>query len=216
MLVEIWSDIACPWCYLGRGRFQRALEQFEHADEVEVVWRSFELDPSAPATREGGMSELLAAKYGMPVQQARELNQQMTDRAAAEGIAMDFTIARPGNTFDGHRLVHLAASHGLGDAMKGRLFAAYFGEGERIGDHATLRRLALEVGLPADEVDALLAGDRFADEVRADEALAQQLQISGVPFFAVDRQIGASGAQEPAVLLDMLREIKRREQAPAG
>jgi predicted DsbA family dithiol-disulfide isomerase len=208
--VEIWSDIACPWCYVGKRRFESALEQFEHRDEVEVTWRSFELDPEAPAAREGDHTAHLAAKYGTSVEQAQAMHDRMTETAAAEGLAFQFDQVRSGNTFDAHRLTHLAASHGLQDAMKERLMRAYLEEGELISDHATLRRLAEEVGLPADEVAELLATDQHADAVRADEATARSLGISAVPFFVADRTLGAAGAQDPEVLVGMLREAWER------
>src|SRR3954454_5597620 len=201
MQIGIWSDIACPWCYVGKRRFEAALEQFEHRDEVEVTWRSFELDPEAPAAREGDHTAHLAAKYGTSVDQAQAMHDRMTETAAAEGLAFRFDQVRSGNTFDAHRLTHLAASHGLQDAMKERLMRAYLEEGQLISDHATLRRLAGEVGLPADEVADALATDAFAAAVRGDEATAHALGISAVPFFVADRAIGASGAQPAEVLL---------------
>jgi predicted DsbA family dithiol-disulfide isomerase len=203
--IEIWSDVACPWCYVGKRRFEAALSQFEHADEVDVVWRSFELDPSAPAEREGDRAEHLASKYGMSVERARELEQQMTETAAAAGLDFRFDIARAGNTFDAHRLVHLADAHGLQAAMKERLLRAYFSEGELISDHETLLRLGTDVGLPEDEVRETLAGDRYADAVREDEKTATGLGISAVPTFVIDRTLGASGAHPPDELLGLLR-----------
>jgi predicted DsbA family dithiol-disulfide isomerase len=204
--VEIWSDIACPWCYVGKRRFEAALAGFEHRDEVKVTWRSFELDPGAPGEVEGERAANLAAKYGVSVERAREMEQSMTDTAAADGLTFRFDQARSGNTFDAHRLVHLADSHGRQDAMKERLFAAYLGEGELISDHGTLRRLAAEVGLPEDEVIDALASDRFAADVRADETIGSALGITGVPFFVIDRAMGASGAQPAEVLLDFLQQ----------
>jgi predicted DsbA family dithiol-disulfide isomerase len=204
--VEIWSDIACPWCYVGKRRFEAALAEFEHRDDVRVTWRSFELDPSAPLEREGDRAARLAEKYGMTLAQARAAEHQLTGVADTEGLDFHFDIARSGRTFDGHRVIHLAAEHDLQDAMKERLLRAYFTEGELIGDHDTLVRLAAEVGLPEDEVRQTLAGDRFADEVRADEAAAQQFGISAVPTFVVDRSLGASGAHPPEQLLSLLRQ----------
>jgi predicted DsbA family dithiol-disulfide isomerase len=203
--VEIWSDIACPWCYVGKRRFEAALAAFEHRDDVRVTWRSFELDPQAPREREHDGADHLAAKYGTTREQALAMHAQMTEVAAGEGLGFRFDLARGGNTFDAHRLVHLAAAHGRQDAMKERLFAAYLGEGEPIGDPTALERLGVEIGLPAGEVRELLAGDRYADEVRADEATAASLGISAVPFFVVDRSIAVSGAQPPEVLGELLR-----------
>ena len=204
MQVEIWSDIACPWCYVGKRRLEAALEQFDQRDQVTITWRSFELDPGAPHEREGDRAEHLARKYGSTVERARAMQAHMTQEAANEGLHFDFGIARSGNTFDGHRIIHLAAAHGLQDAMKERVMRAYLGEGELISDHATLTRLAVEVGLPEDEVRETLATDRFADEVRADERTASELGATAVPFFVVDRKFGAPGAHPPDVLRGLL------------
>jgi predicted DsbA family dithiol-disulfide isomerase len=205
MVLEIWSDVACPWCAVGRARLDRALAAFEHRDDVEVVWRSFELDPGAPPERPGPYRDLLARKYGRTAEEAQAMLDDMTAMAAAEGLTFDFASARGGSTFDAHRLVHLAAAHGLQDAMKRRLLRAHFGEGELLSDHATLARLAGEVGLDPEEAAAVLASDRFAAEVRADEEQAAEFGISGVPFFVADRRFAATGAQDPDVLLGMLQ-----------
>ena len=205
MHVEIWSDIACPWCYVGKRRFEAALAAFEHRDDVTVTWRSFELDPSAPADRGVDAATHLADKYGTSREQAVAMNEKMTSTAAGEGLDFHFERVRGGNMFDAHRLVHLAKAHGLQDAMKERLMRAYLTEGELMSDHAVLQRLAAEVGLPEDEVRDLLATDRFADAVRDDERTASALGIHAVPFFVVDRRIGASGAQPPEVLGELLR-----------
>ena len=212
MEIEIWSDIACPWCYIGKRRFETALAEFEHRDDVRVTWRSFELDPAAPAEREGDRAERLAEKYGMTVEQAREMGRQMTETAAAEGLDFRFDIQRSGTTFDGHRVIHLAGEHDLQDAMKERLLRAYFTEGELMSDHDTLIRLATEVGLDADETRAMLASDRFAAEVRDDERTATQFGISAVPTFVVDRAIGASGAHPPEAMLQLLHQGWERSQ----
>jgi predicted DsbA family dithiol-disulfide isomerase len=217
MDVEIWSDIACPWCYVGRARFEAALARFEHRDEVTVTWRSFELDPDAPAEREGSHAELIARKYGRTLEQVAEMDASLTAAAAADGLTVDFSRMRSGNTFDGHRLVHLAAAHGKQDAMKQRLFRAYFAEGALISDHATLERLGAEVGLPADEVRETLLTERYAEEVRDDERTAQAAGISAVPCFVIDRKYGASGAQPPETLLEFLEHgWAQREAAPAA
>ncbi len=206
MNVEIWSDIACPWCYIGKRRFESALGQFDHADQVNVTWRSFELDPEAPTEAPGEMAQRLADKYGMSLEQARAMEAEMTATAAGEGLDYHLDIRRSANTFDGHRLIHLATEHGLGGVMKERLLAAHFTEGELVSDHEALVKLAAEVGLDADATRAMLASDRFADAVRSDELTARQFGISGVPTFVVDRQIGVSGAQPPAQLLQLLQQ----------
>jgi predicted DsbA family dithiol-disulfide isomerase len=204
--VEIWSDIACPWCYVGKRRFEAALARFEHRDDVQVTWRSFELDPSAAHEREGERAQHLADKYGMSIEQAREREQQMTETAAGDGLDFRFDIARSGNTFDAHRILHLAQEHGQQDAMKERLLRAYLSEGELISDHDTLVRLAAEVGVPRDEAIDTLASDRFTQEVRDDEHTAGQFGISAVPTFVIDRALGASGAHPPDALLELLRQ----------
>jgi predicted DsbA family dithiol-disulfide isomerase len=196
LTVEIWSDVVCPWCYVGKRRFEKALAAFEHRDEVEVVWRSFELDPNAPPEREQSGAEHLAAKYGMSVEQAERSNSQMTEVAAGEGLEYHLDRTRGGNSFDAHRLIQLAKHHGLQDAMKERLMRAYFTEGESISDGETLVRLALEVGVDPRG----LANGAYADDVRADEELARRIGIQGVPFFVLGRRYGVSGAQ-PAELL---------------
>jgi predicted DsbA family dithiol-disulfide isomerase len=206
MNVEIWSDIACPWCYVGKRRLEAALEQFEHRDAVHVDWRSFELDPNAPPVREGDRGEHLAQKYGTTLERARQMQDRMTEVAAGEGLRFDFDRSRPANMLDAHRLIHLAKSHDLQDEMEERLFRAYLSEGEVLSDHETLVRLAAEVGLGEDEVRETLASDGFEAEVRADERTAAALGIDAVPFFVVDRALGAAGAQPPEVLLELLRQ----------
>ena len=206
MHVEIWSDIACPWCYVGKRRFEAALAAFEHRDEVTVTWRSFELDPAAPRERGGDRAAHLAEKYGESVERAIEMQDHMTRVAAGDGLEFRFDIARSGSTFDAHRVLHLAAAHGLQDAMKERLMRAYLTEGELVGDAEVLERLAVEAGLPREEVLQLLAGDRFAADVREDERTAAAFGIHAVPFFVVDRALGASGAQPPEVLGEFLRQ----------
>jgi predicted DsbA family dithiol-disulfide isomerase len=208
MHVEIWSDIACPWCYVGKRRFEAALAGYEHRDEVTVTWRSFELDPHAPPAREGDYAAHLARKYGMSRDDALAMHARMTETAAGEGLEFHFEIARGANTFDAHRIVHLASARGAQDAMTERIMRAYLTEGELISDHATLERLAGEVGLPVDDVRDVLSSDRYAAEVREDERAAARLGISAVPFFVVDRTIGASGAHPAEQLRDLLRQAR--------
>jgi predicted DsbA family dithiol-disulfide isomerase len=213
MEVEIWSDVVCPWCYIGKRRFEAALAQFEHADEVTVTWRSFELDPQAPAETVGDRARRLADKYGLTLDRAREMEHNVTAAAAAEGLDYHLDIARSANTFDAHRLIHLAAEHDLGEAMKERLLRAYFTEGRLISDHGTLVELAGEVGLDPAEAQAMLESDRFADAVREDELTAQRFGLTGVPTFVVGRAIAVSGAQPSEVLLQLLEQA-RQNQAP--
>jgi predicted DsbA family dithiol-disulfide isomerase len=201
LTVEIWSDVVCPWCYVGKRRFESALAQFGHRDDVEVVWRSFELDPGAPPEREGSSAEHLAGKYGMSVEQAEGTNAQMTALATSEGLEYHLDRTRGGNSFDAHRLIQRALQDGLQDAMKERLMRAYFTEGEAIGDRDTLIRLAGEVGVDG---EAALTDQQYADAVRGDEELAMRIGIRGVPFFVLDRRYGVSGAQPPELLLQAL------------
>jgi predicted DsbA family dithiol-disulfide isomerase len=217
MQVEIWSDVVCPWCYIGKRRFETALAQYEHADEVEVTWRSFELDPTAPHRSEQSLEELLAGKYGMSLDEARAANERVSAMAAAEGLDYQLHRASPTNTFDAHRLIQLAAAHGLQDAAQERLMRAYFCEGAALSDHDTLRALAAELGLPGDEVDTLLSSERHADLVRGDQELAQRMGVQGVPFFAIDRRFGVSGAQPVQQIIEALETARRhaREGADA-
>jgi len=206
MKVEIWSDVVCPWCYIGKRRFESALRRFAHRDDVEVIWRSFELDPSAPALREGDAAERLAAKYGMSRQQAVDNQNRLTQMAAQEGLDFHFETARSGNTFNAHRILHLAEAFGVQGEAKERLLRAYFTEAEAIGDIETLVRLSAEVGIPEADARALLASDAYAEQVRDDEREAAELGINGVPFFVIDSRYGVSGAQSPDVLLKALEE----------
>ena len=214
MRVEIWSDVVCPWCYVGKRNFEAALAQFEHRDDVEVTWRAFELDPSAPSEREGDYATHLARKYGMSVEQAQKMIETMTATGAAAGAVLDFSKARPGNTFDAHRLIHLAGERGVQAAVKERLLRATLGEGEPIGDRGVLVRLAVEAGLPTEEAAAVLESDTYAAEVRAEEDLAFELGISAVPYFVIDRTFGVPGAQPPDVILRALRRAWEKSPRP--
>jgi predicted DsbA family dithiol-disulfide isomerase len=206
--LDIWSDIACPWCYVGKRRLEAALAKFEHASEVEIVWRAFELDPSAPAILEGGpgYAERLATKYRTSAAQAEGMLTTMTATAAADGLEFRFDRIRPGNTFDGHRLVHFAHEQGRQDAMKERLLRAYMTEGQPIGDREVLVTLAGEAGLDPAAAREVLETGRYSDDVRTDEALARELGISGVPFFVLGGRLGVSGAHPPEVLLGALEK----------
>ncbi len=204
MRVEIWSDVVCPWCYVGKRRFEAALADFPHREAVEVHWRSFELEPRAPRLRDGDRLEHLAAKYRVTREQAAAMDAQIAEAARGVGLDLHLEGTQGGNTFDAHRLVHLAADHGLADSVKEALFRAYFTDGEPIGDPTTLARLAVAAGLPAAEVDDVLAGDRYAEAVRADERHAQALGATAVPFFVIDETYGIAGAQPPEVFTNVL------------
>ena len=205
--VEVWSDIVCPWCYIGKRRLEAAVAAL--GTPVELTWRSFELDPNAPQRHTLPMTELLAKKYGMSVKQAEQAQTRVTETAAADGLTFALDKAQGGNTFQGHRLIQRAKERGLGDAMKERLMRAYFTEGRPISDPATLRALALEVGLTAEDVTAAFETPLYAEQVRADEQQAQRLGIRGVPFFVIGGKYGVSGAQPAEVLAQAIAQAQR-------
>jgi predicted DsbA family dithiol-disulfide isomerase len=207
MQIEIWSDVVCPWCYIGKRRLERALAGFEHADEVEVVWRSFQLDPTAPRHATESIAAHLGSKYGGGEAAGRQMIDRVSEVAAGEGLAFSYHDAQRASTFDAHRLLHLALAAGgprLQGALKERLLAGYFVEGHNPADHAALTRLAAEVGMPEDRVAAVLGSDEYAEEVRADVAQASAFGAGGVPFFVVDRKYAVSGAQPAEVFSQLL------------
>lgn len=214
MKVDIWSDVVCPFCYIGKRQFEIALDQFEHKDKVEVTWHSFQLDPNTPKPAVGNTYDMLATKYGLTLEKAKEMTQGVVDMAALVGLYYDMDKTKPSNTFDAHRLIHLAAKTGLADKAEETFFSAYFTQGADISDEETLKKLSAEIGLNAAEVDAVLASDEFADAVRMDQYKAQQMGIKGVPFFVVNQQYGISGAQGGQVILKALQGIWA-EQNPA-
>jgi len=212
--IDVWSDIACPWCYVGKRRFEAAMERFEHAGDVELHWRSFELDPSAPKQLgDEPYVERLAMKYRATPERAQSMIDQMTETAKADGLSFRFDRIQAGNTFDAHRLVHLAAEYGAQDAMKEAFFRAYLEEGVAIGDPEAIAKVAIDAGLDADAVQGVLQSDAHADDVRLDEAQAAQLGIRGVPFFVLDRRYAIQGAQGADTILSVLRKA-HQEMAP--
>lgn len=213
MNVEIWSDFVCPWCYIGKRRFETALAGFDGADDVEVVWRSFQLHPEQPKDARGPLEEALAAKFGATVEQVRAMNAQITDLAAAEGLAYDFARYNLVNTFDAHRLAHLAATHGLGAALHERFLRAQLVEGEMLDDPVTLIRLVAEIGVPETEARRVLDGDEYAAEVEEDARALRALGGNGVPFFVIDRRYGVSGAQPAEVFQRALQTARENAMA---
>jgi predicted DsbA family dithiol-disulfide isomerase len=211
--IEIWSDVVCPWCYIGKRRLEHALGDFEHADEVEIAWRSFQLNPDTPVGTAVPTSEYLVRRFGPQAS-------QMTGRVAAlgreEGLDLDFDAALTVNTLDAHRLLHLAADLGVGDAAKERLLRAHFTEGADLSDPETLVRLVGEAGVDPDRAREVLAGTEYADAVRADIELAQAFGASGVPFFVIDRKYGISGAQPAETFLQALRTAYAEETQDRG
>jgi predicted DsbA family dithiol-disulfide isomerase len=195
MKIDIWSDIVCPFCYIGKRHLEAALERFPHRDQVEVVWHSFQLDPTAPAVATEPSSQMLARKYGMPVEQARANQRALEQQAATVGLEYHLETTTTGNTFDIHRVIHLAGAHGLADAAEERFMRAHFTDNETVSDPEVLVRLATEVGLDEARVRQVLAGEEFADAVRADIEQARAYGASGVPFFVLAEAVGVSGAQ---------------------
>lgn len=211
MNIEIWSDVVCPWCYIGKRRFEKALHQFDGSKQVQIRWRSFELDPGAPRSIEKDMASRLSEKYRISEQQARESMVHITSVAQAEGLDYHLDEAKMTNSFDAHRLIQMASGIGLGSQMKERLLRAYFVESEDISNKDALLRFASEVGLPPDEVSELLSSDALADQVRADESLARELGITGVPFFVFDSKYAVSGAQPSEVFLEVLARVRAEQ-----
>jgi len=213
MQVEIWSDVVCPWCYLGKRQFEQALTGFGHRDAVEIVYRSFELDPSAPPGVTAPTVEMLAGKYGMTRDQARDAQRQMEQRAAQRGLTFRMDGLRSGNTRDAHRLLHLAKARSRQAELTERLHRAYFTEQGSIFDHASLAGLAAEAGLDRDEALAVLAGEDYDQDVTADERMARQLGVTGVPFFVIGRRYAISGAQPPELIAQALDRAWAETQA---
>lgn len=204
MTVEIWSDVVCPWCYIGKRRFEAALDRFSQKDNVQVIWRSYQLDPNAPQGSTMTVNEMLAQKMNISPAQAAAMNDRVTAIAADDGLDYRMAQARYGNTFDAHRLIHLAEAHGLQSQAKERLLRAYFTEGRIIDDLETLVTIATELGIPEDEARSVLSSNAYADDVRADVRRAANFGVRGVPFFAIDERFGISGAQPVEAILETL------------
>jgi predicted DsbA family dithiol-disulfide isomerase len=205
--VEIWSDVVCPWCYIGKRRFESALARFEDAASVDVEWKSFQLNPEQPKGSPEAHDAYLVRRMGADLDQIRAMDARIVELAAAEGLDYHFDTYRVVNTFDAHRVLQLAKSHGLGTEAHERLLRAQLVEGELLEDPDTLVRLAVEVGVPEDAAQAVVTGDAFADAVRADLREAAGLGISGVPFFVFDRTYGVSGAQAADTFLAVLEKV---------
>ncbi len=202
--VEVWSDVVCPWCYLGKRRLESALEQFPQRDQVEVVWRSFQLDPSVPEGTTYPTLPALAAKYRRSEDEMRDMQAHVEQVAAGEGLEYRLADTLSGNTLLAHELLHLAAEHGKRNELKERLLHAYFEKGRPVFDVDALVPFAVEVGLEETEVREALTDRRHLAAVREDAATAQALGTTGIPFFVVDRKYGAAGAQPAELLLQLL------------
>lgn len=204
MKVEIWSDVMCPFCYIGKRKFEKALNEFEGKENIEIVWKSFQLDPSTVTDPSLSTIDHLAEKKGWSKEQAKETTAHVSNIAKQVGLDFHFDKAVVANSFDAHRLSHLAKKHGKQNDLEEKLFSAYFTEGKNTADHDTLSQIAIEIGLDKNEVNDLLKSELYADKVEEDIDQAQQIGVRGVPFFVLDRKYAVSGAQEPDAFLQAL------------
>ncbi len=205
--IEIWSDVVCPWCYIGKRRIEKAIESFEHADEVEVHWRSFLLDPGAPTEPTEGTAVMLARKYGQSPAGAQQMQDRVEAVAAEDGLIYRLSQTLHLNTVDAHRLIHLGheqGGHHLQGVVKEALLKAYFTDARNVADRAVLREVGVAAGLEAERVDEVLAGTEFTAEVHADMEQAHAYGATGVPFFVVDQKYGVSGAQPVEAFSEVL------------
>lgn len=209
LTIDIWSDITCPFCYIGKHRLEAAINQIENPGEPVIRWRSFELDPAADRETDKDIYELLAAKYGRSREWAVKANEDLTRRAAEIGLELHPEKIVPTNSFDAHRLIKLAGEQELAGVAQERLFAAYFSNGEHIGDHGVLKQIGVEIGLDEQKVGHLLSGDEYADAVRDDERTAQRMGITGVPFFLFIGKYAVSGAQSVDVFVNALQQCRK-------
>ncbi|MCM3786295.1 DsbA family oxidoreductase [Neobacillus mesonae] len=212
MKVEIWSDYMCPFCYIGKRRFEEALASLPFGESVEVIYRSFELNPNEAVDTDQTTYESLAQKYGTSVDQAKAMTANVVEQAKSVGLNYNFDLIKPTNSFDAHRLAHFAAEKGMDKAMVERLFAAYFVEAQHVGSKDVLVKLAAEIGLDGEETRSVLEGDRYSEEVRSDERQGAELGIQGVPFFVIDRKYGISGAQPLSVFSQALTQAWSENQ----
>ncbi len=212
MKIEIWSDIVCPFCYIGKRRFEEALAEFKEKDKVQVEWKSFLLDPHAETKDGKKIYEVLAEKKGWSIEYAKKANAQVTEMAKQAGLNFDFDSVIPANSFLAHRLAHLAAKHDLQDLAEEELFKAYFTEGKNINDKEVLTIIGINIGLPKNEVRSLFETDEFTQEVKTEAYEAEQIGVRGVPFFVIDRKYSVSGAQPKDVFASALATAwKERE-----
>ena len=211
MRVDIWSDVVCPFCYIGKKRLEHVAE--EAGIELEIHWHSFELDPNAPAKHDTSNTERLAKKYGRSYAEMEEMERNVAAMAASEGIDFQWQKANSGNSFNAHRIIHLAQSKGLGNEAKEAFFHAYITEGLAIGEREVVEEIASRIGLDNAEVEYVLDSDELADFVRHDEKIAhEQLKITGVPFFVFDQKLALSGAQPREVFLQALQQADSDDQ----
>jgi predicted DsbA family dithiol-disulfide isomerase len=212
MKVEIWSDVMCPFCYIGKRKFEKALEHFEHKDKVEIEWKSFQLDPSLKTDPGKSTLQHLADNKGWSMDYAQQMLAHVTDMAKDEGLTYHMEKAVVANSFDAHRFSHLAKQHGLQDAAEEKLFLAYFTEGKNTADHDTLVQIGTEIGLDAAEVRNVLDSNAYAEDVQRDIYQAQQVGARGVPFFVVNQKYAVSGAQPSETFLGLLNKVWDEEK----
>ncbi|MCP9328700.1 MAG: DsbA family oxidoreductase [Liquorilactobacillus satsumensis] len=211
MKVEIWSDIACPFCYIGKTKFQKALEQFDHRDEVEVNYRAFQIDPAAQKNTGLKMDQVLSKTHGLTVEKAHQLNQQVANEAIKVGLNYDFDKLIPTNSLDGLQLTYLAKETNQMGAMTERLMRAYLIEGLDIGDQATLVKLAVEVGLDKAAVLKTLQTNQYKAQIEHERQEAYQIGLQGVPFFIFNDKYSISGAQPIATFVEALNKVWQEE-----
>lgn len=211
MKIEIWSDIMCPFCYIGKRRFDEAIAQFEHKDQVEIIWKSFMLSPELKTDPSKNINQFLAEHKGISLEEATGMNDYVTNMAAQAGLTYDFSKAVVANSFNAHRFSHFAKQYGKQNEAEEKLFAAYFTEGKNIDDAETLIKIATELGLDATKFASVMSSGAYAKDVMADIEEAQELGIRGVPFFVLNRKYAISGAQETAVFLDTLQKAYAEE-----
>nr|WKN39708.1 DsbA family oxidoreductase [Tunicatimonas sp. TK19036] len=214
MRVEIWSDIMCPFCYIGKRKFEAALSEFEHSEDIQVVWKSFQLNPAMKTEPDKNIHQYLAEHKGVSLQEASQMNEHVTAMAREVGLEYNFDKAVVANSFDAHRLIQLAKKHGKGDEAEERLFRAYFTEGANIADRITLTKVGEEIGLAAIDIENMFKEGTFAREVKDDIREAQQIGVRGVPFFVLDRKYGVSGAQPSEVFLSALTQAYEEAKPP--
>lgn len=213
MRVDIWSDVVCPFCYIGKKRLEHVAA--EAGIQLDIHWHSFELDPQAPVRHQSSNTERLAKKYGQSIEQTEQMERNVAQAAASEGIEFNWQQANSGNTFNAHRIIHLAQSQGLGNAAKEAFLHAYMTEGLPIGETEVVEKIALNIGLTASDIQAVLSSDQFADEVRNDEKIAhEQLKVTGVPFFVFDQRLAVAGAQPREVFLQVFEQLQQQDENP--
>lgn len=212
MNIEIWSDIACPFCYIGKRHFEKALAELGIENDIELTWRSFQLDPTAPLKTDKSLAELLSEKYGKSVEWAQEMNENVKTMAKNAGLNYDMESIVPTNSFKAHKILHLAKEEGKQDEMKERLLAAYFIEGKDTGNAEVLAQLAADVGLNTKRTEEVLNSDEFEGEIKADILQARNFGISGVPFFVINRKYGISGAQPVEHFVQTIKKVQEEEK----